>query len=120
MDRVIAHEIAHLFGALDEYSDASHGQMCSRNTLGGILQVSNANCIEGNTPAAPTVACLMLANQPVFCSSTPFHVGWEDRDGNQAMDLAGPPQITGLTAPFPSTQPRVVQVDGPGPASRPG
>ena len=88
VDRVIAHEIAHLFGALDEYSDHLHGKVCDRNSLGGILQVPNANCVEG---AVSTVQCLMLANQPVLCGSTPLHLGWEDRDGSGALDLAEPP-----------------------------
>jgi hypothetical protein len=110
VDRVIAHEICHVFGALDEYENASMQYTCVPTERGGALEFPNSNCIAGGTTHQE---CLMLANHPVLCTSTPLHLGWTDAQGDQIMDLATPPMITGMEAPF-SFDPTLVQITGPG------
>ena len=70
MDRVMAHETGHIFGAPDEYASSN----CSCSTKAGrFFSVANANCAncdDGGTP------CLMNVNSYEFCSFTPLHFGW--------------------------------------------
>jgi hypothetical protein len=110
IDHTIAHELGHVFGALDEYTNAIQPFACAAADLGGALQAPNDNCqVDGSTDEI----CLMRQNQPVMCPSTLRQVGWEDWNEDGIMDLSQPPEITGLTVPFPF-QPRVVNAEGPG------
>jgi hypothetical protein len=71
LDRVIAHESAHIFGALDEY--ASSGCNCTDKS--GELQVVNGNC---KSCAASFVPCLMEANTFSVCDFTRGQLGWRE------------------------------------------
>ncbi|MDT3443460.1 hypothetical protein [Pseudofrankia sp. BMG5.37] len=69
LDRVVAHESCHIFGAVDEY--ASSG--CDCGGAWGRFGVVNGNC---DACAAAPVDCLMRGNTFNFCRYTPAHVGW--------------------------------------------
>jgi len=69
LDRVIAHETCHLFGALDEYAAAG----CSCTEKGGELQVANGNCRGCSAHFEP---CLMEANTFEICDFTRWKLGW--------------------------------------------
>jgi hypothetical protein len=97
LDRVIAHEIGHLFGGLDEYLP------CVVSETAGPRPTTNANC-------GGLDRCLMKDNDPVLCPASVEHLGWVDLDGDGIVD-ATPPSVTGLTPDLgpPGT---VVDVDG--------
>ncbi len=71
MDRVIAHETGHLFGAPDEYG--SSGCSCSTKS-GRFFKASNRNCANCNPDE--NVPCIMRSNSPGLCQNTPWHLGW--------------------------------------------
>lgn len=85
---VAAHEIGHLFFALDEYVTA--GVAC--DTRSGYLDVQTANSLS----PAPNVCgsntlCIMRGQIAPFssgqlCASTREQVGWRDSDGNGLFD----------------------------------
>ena len=68
LDRVIAHEISHLFGALDEYEG------CEPAKVSGPFSVLNGNCFV--FPTLPHVPCLMDGGTDDMCLWTKAHVGW--------------------------------------------
>lgn len=82
LDRVIAHEIGHLFGGLDEYLP------CVVSETAGPRPTTNANCGGFDS-------CLMKGNDPVLCPATVEHFGWVDLDGDGIVD-AKPPTVTVL------------------------
>jgi hypothetical protein len=87
LDGVVAHEIGHVFGALDEYGH------CSAVTPAGFFDTPNANCVFlSQNPDVPNpdprVPCLMDQNAHSVCPSTPVHWGWADADGDGFPDLA--------------------------------
>jgi hypothetical protein len=103
LDRVIAHESCHIFGAVDEY--ASSG--CDCGGAFGRFGVPNGNC---DACAAAPVDCLMRGNTFNFCRYTPAHVGWgRGATGNPVMvqakglgqlgnfELVTPSSFAGLT-----------------------
>lgn len=69
LNRVIAHETSHIFGALDEYQASG----CDCTTKSGELQVANGNC---RSCAATFVPCLMEANTLAMCDYTKGQLGW--------------------------------------------
>ncbi|MEV0032537.1 hypothetical protein [Nocardia sp. NPDC050793] len=73
LDRVLAHEIGHLFGGLDEYGP------CRSFDTSGPRPTTNANC-------GGFEDCLMKHNSPVLCPATAEHLGWVDLDGDGAVD----------------------------------
>jgi hypothetical protein len=70
LDRVFAHEVAHVFGAPDEY----HASGCDCTTTFGYYNRPNSNCAR----CAPNggVDCIMRANTWDMCPHTPFHLGF--------------------------------------------
>jgi hypothetical protein len=78
---VIAHELGHIFGGLDEYSD------CNPARQSGPLNRANDNCVVGNPNS---VACLMRANTENLCPATVSHCGWVDTNGDGVVDAAPP------------------------------
>ena len=68
IDRVFAHETAHIFGAPDEYSP------CNCGGSWGASAGPNSNCED----CAPNggVKCIMLANTKAMCDATRGHIGW--------------------------------------------
>jgi hypothetical protein len=110
IDHIIAHELGHVFGALDEYTNAVQPFACAAGDVGGALHATNDNCqVDGSTHEI----CLMRMNQPVMCPPTLRQVGWEDANQDGILDLSEPPSITGMFVPF-AFQPRLVQIEGPG------
>ena len=79
IDRVLAHETCHMFGAPDEYASSN----CSTTAKFGHLSVANSNCEVAN-PAS--VDCLMKKNTENMCAATPAHLGWVDRDADGVLD----------------------------------
>ncbi len=71
MDRVIAHETGHVFGAPDEYG--SSGCRCSTKS-GRFFKASNRNC--ANCDPDENAPCIMRSNSPGLCQNTPWHLGW--------------------------------------------
>jgi hypothetical protein len=67
LDRVIAHEICHLFNAPDEYGD------CTFNTVSGPFGVLNGNCVKS---PFPKTACLMAGVSDDLCPWSKAHLGW--------------------------------------------
>ncbi len=83
IDRVLAHESCHIFGAPDEYLKSK----CSTTAKFGHLSVENSNC-EVSNPAS--VDCLMKGNTENMCGATPAHLGWVDRDNDGVLDVLAP------------------------------
>jgi hypothetical protein len=69
LNRVIAHETCHIFGAQDEYDNSG----CDCTTKSGELQVENGNC---HLCAASFVPCLMEQNTLAMCDFTRGQIGW--------------------------------------------
>ncbi len=105
MEIVMAHETAHIFGALDEY--ASSG--CADSDQGGYLDIANTNCENGD-PATETSIMRSSANQRLAYAghliSTPvrYMVGLRDSDGDGLYDPVDTQPVTMLDtyAPDPS------------------
>lgn len=70
IDRVLAHETGHIFGAPDEYASS----LCDCEGTWGRYGVVNGNC--ENCAAFGGVDCLMKINDFVLCNFTPAHLGW--------------------------------------------
>jgi hypothetical protein len=70
LDRVFVHEVAHIFGAPDEYS----GSGCDCTSRYGYFSIPNGNC----ETCAPNggMNCIMRANTWSMCKHTPFHIGY--------------------------------------------
>lgn len=87
MDIVMAHEMAHTFGALDEYAESG----CSDSQHSGYLDIANTNC-ENGTPATETSIMRGGSNQTVayanHLASTPVRgmIGWRDSDSDGLYD----------------------------------
>jgi hypothetical protein len=87
LDRVIAHEVAHVFGGLDEYAG------CNSVEMSGPLGTLNGNCVTFNPFS---VNCLMKHNTEDLCPFTVSHLGWVDIDLDGVVDAA-PPRIDSMT-----------------------
>ncbi len=84
MDRIVAHETGHIFGAADEYAESK----CDCSERCGYLQVENGNCELG---ASAQVPCIMSHNAWAMCSYTRGHLGWRDSNGDGVLDPLDPP-----------------------------
>ncbi|SNT48803.1 PLAT/LH2 domain-containing protein [Asanoa hainanensis] len=72
IDRIAAHEVAHLFGAADEYTGS--GTPCSTcDSLHGCDQIPNGNC---GSCARPQQSCMMGGNDRRICAYTRGQIGW--------------------------------------------
>jgi hypothetical protein len=85
MDAVAAHEMGHIFHALDQYSSAY--QPCARRS--GYLYVENQNSLY--EPCASNVASIMRGQTyPFFARAIdPYaagQIGWRDSDGDNILD----------------------------------
>ncbi len=104
--RVFAHELGHVFGALDEYPDST----CTVAETAGPFDTPNANCsFLTRVPPVPNPLsgdCLMNHNSGVVCASTEVTWGWLDSDSDGETDLAGYPTVTDV-------EPRGVQAGQP-------
>jgi hypothetical protein len=92
-DAVLAHEIGHVFGALDEYSPPSRGYPSTGDLRSGYLGVRNGNAVVGGNGGAHR--CLMLgANATLsafrdgdLCPWTRGQTGLRDADGDSRPDV---------------------------------
>lgn len=102
-DRVIAHELGHVFGATDEYRNST--RTCHITEVRGPFTEENHNCevLDGGAPNPKSTACLMRRDSPVACPSTHLHWGWKDADGDGLPDLSAPATITALSHHHPSS-----------------
>jgi hypothetical protein len=91
-DPVLAHEMGHAFGALDEYA-AGPSYPSTGDLYSGYLWVQNRNAVNGGTTDHP---CLMRGGDEAIdayhladplCSSTRGQVGWRDTNGNTVPDV---------------------------------
>jgi len=88
-DRVIAHEIGHIFRAPDEFRGSGTPAACSvlsaTGTGYGQLDFPNFNC-EATNPAP--VTCLMRSpDHTTLCPATRAHWGWVDGNGDGIPDV---------------------------------
>ena len=89
MEMVTAHEMAHIFGALDEYASSE----CTDTATSGYLKVANTNCENGDPPTEDSImrsGSNQLIAYPNNMASTPIRgmVGWRDSDGDGTYDVA--------------------------------
>ncbi len=91
-DAVIAHEMGHVFGALDEYSPPSPGYPSTGDLTSGYLGVRNRNAVRGGTTDLP---CIMRGSNGTLgafaagavCPSTIGQTGLRDSDGDSRPDV---------------------------------
>ncbi len=79
MDRIVAHEMGHIFGAADEYAESK----CTCAERFGYLQVENGNC---ELCAPGHVQCIMSHNAWSMCEYTRGQLGWRDANGDGVLD----------------------------------
>lgn len=86
-DAVLAHEMGHVFGALDEYRPPRQGYPSTGDLASGYLGVRNRNAEEGGTTDLP---CIMRGSQSTIdafafgdlCPSTLGQTGLRDNDAD--------------------------------------
>jgi hypothetical protein len=101
-DGVLAHEIGHVFGALDEYSPPTAGYPSTGNLFSGYLWVQNRNAVSGGTT---NDVCIMRGGAEGIaayqgatfngravrfggiCQATRGQIGWRDANGNAIPDV---------------------------------
>ena len=101
-DGVVAHEIGHIFGALDEYKPPTAGYPSTGDLFSGYLWVKNDNAFAGGTT---NDVCIMRGGQEGIdayegvpykgeavtdggiCPSTRGQIGWRDANGNGIPDV---------------------------------
>eukprot|EP01105_Mastigella_eilhardi_P002527 TRINITY_DN1315_c0_g1_i5.p1 TRINITY_DN1315_c0_g1~~TRINITY_DN1315_c0_g1_i5.p1 ORF type:complete len:2433 (-),score=297.95 TRINITY_DN1315_c0_g1_i5:18-6263(-) len=107
MDRVIAHETGHIFGARDEYCQPGYS-CCKCGGSYGYLGVGNDWCeaacycgqiggtcngCTGNT--CYHIDCMMRNNSWKLCQNSINQIGWRDSDGDGILDpVAATPSIS--------------------------
>lgn len=87
MEMVTAHEMGHIFGALDEYAESG----CAVTDTSGYLNIANTNC-ENGSPTEHSIMRNASSQQiayPNFQASTPVRgmVGWRDSDSDGLYDV---------------------------------
>ena len=102
-DAVLAHEMGHVFGALDEYAPPSAGYPSTGDLTSGYLGVRNRNAVSGGTTDLP---CIMRGSNDTLnafatgqlCLSTIGQTGLRDTDGDSRPDVVDtrPAFTTGL------------------------
>ena len=98
-DGVLAHEMGHVFGALDEYA-APAGYPSTGNLFSGYLWVRNRNAVRGGT--TNDVCVMRGGNEGIaayddtvdpsagdggICPSSRGQIGWRDKNGNGIPDV---------------------------------
>jgi hypothetical protein len=91
-DAVLAHEMGHVFGALDEYAPPSPGYPSTGDLTSGYLGVRNDNAVRGGTTDLPCImrgsnATLSAFAGGVLCPSTIGQVGLRDGDADARPDV---------------------------------
>jgi hypothetical protein len=91
-EAVLAHEMGHVFGALDEYVPPRSGYPSTGDLTSGYLGVRNRNAVKGGST---DLLCLMRGSQETLdafvtgdlCPSTAGQTGLRDRDGDDRPDV---------------------------------
>ena len=91
-DAVLAHEMGHVFGALDEYAPPSPGYPSTGDLSSGYLGVRNRNAVSGGTTDLP---CIMRGSNDTLnafasgqlCPSTIGQTGLRDSDADSRPDV---------------------------------
>ena len=102
LNAVMAHEMGHLFWALDEYSGTS-----SPTERSGYLNVPNSNYVDGGSSNVP---CIMRGQTepydvPAVCPFTLGQVGLRDTDGDHIPDILDVAPTCTLTPYSPDPSP---------------
>jgi hypothetical protein len=103
-DAVLAHEMGHVFGALDEYAPPRPGYPSTGDLAAGYLGVRNRNAVRGGTTDLP---CIMRGSQDTLdafvkgelCPSSVGQTGLRDRDADAR------PNVVDTRPRFDSTAP---------------
>ncbi len=90
-DAVLAHEIGHVFGALDEYKPPRVGYPSTGDLTSGYLGVRNRNAVRGGTT---NISCVMRGSNATLraftrgdlCPSTIGQTGLRDSDADARPD----------------------------------
>jgi hypothetical protein len=106
-DAVLAHEMGHVFGALDEYPPPRPGYPSTGGLASGYLGVRNRNAVQGGTTDLP---CIMRGSQATLdaftlgdlCPSSVGQTGMRDSDADARPNVvdtrprfvAGAPLVT--------------------------
>jgi hypothetical protein len=109
-DAVLAHEMGHIFGALDEYAPPAPGYPSTGDLTSGYLGVRNRNAVSGGTT---DYLCIMRGSNDtlnafaggVLCPSTIGQTGLRDGDSDTHPDVVD-------TRPAFSTRPETTAADG--------
>jgi hypothetical protein len=112
MDAVAAHEIGHLFLALDQYSSAS--QPCTRRS--GYLGAENQNSLYG-TCASNVTSVMRGQINPYRIGAVDSYaraqLGWRDSDGDGILDPVDTMlSVTGVTYEADAEHPNVLTFNG--------
>ena len=110
-DAVLAHEMGHIFGALDEYRPPSAGYPSTGDLTSGYLGVRNRNAVIGGTTDRPCIMRGSNATLDAFamgrlCPSTIGQTGLRDGDADTHPDVVD-------TRPAFSTRLETTAADGP-------
>ena len=109
-DAVLAHEMGHIFGALDEYQPPAAGYPSTGDLTAGYLGVRNRNAVIGGTTDYP---CIMRGSDDTLsafprgqlCPSTIGQTGLRDGDSDTHPDVVD-------TKPAFSTRLETTAADG--------
>jgi len=101
MDAVTAHEMGHVFYALDEY----HGSGDSPSDRSGYLNVENQNHQDGGSSNVPCIMRGLVSPYTTgsVCQYTHGQVGWRDSNSNGIMDILDFYPEDTITSSPPST-----------------
>ncbi len=91
-DAVLAHEMGHVFGALDEYKPPTRGYPSTGSLRSGYLGVRNSNAVSGGTTDLPCImrgsnATLSAFRAGALCPSTTGQTGLRDSDADSRPDV---------------------------------